>query len=371
MRNLPCFVLALTGLSLPVLAQANCSAGAGPATSIATLRPFAGTSLYGHPNYPNAPGATYTGFSFLFDLTLLVPCNLSQIDISLYDAGGLVDLGNGTTVTSPNQVGATANVDFFIIPATRWAGFEEIPSAWILLQSGTLTVGGHWGVHSPIVFNPPINLPEGLWAVALKIDMTTNGPNPGPLHPMLDPNVNGVPTNYADPVITWENIRFQRETWGIGAVVPAIHKQNLEIFYTPLAAYANWTSFGTGCVAPNVPVLGLDRRPVVGNTITFQTSGILPTTVLSATLMGFSPDPTGLDLTGFGLPGCSLYLQLASQITTSFSVVANGLATTSIFIPNDPMFSGIVLYAQAAPITPGFNAGFFASNAICVALGRH
>jgi hypothetical protein len=148
MRNLPVLVLALASLPLPVLAQANCSAGAGPATSIATQRPFLATHLYGHPNYPSAPGATYTGFSFLFDLNLLVAVDISQIDILLYDDGGLVSLGNGTTVTSPNQVGATANVEFYIIPATPWVGFETTPSAWGLLATGTLTVAnsgnGRW-----------------------------------------------------------------------------------------------------------------------------------------------------------------------------------------------------------------------------------
>jgi hypothetical protein len=364
MRSLP-LLFAFVGATAAVQAQANCSAGASPTRALATQTPFTGGSLYGHPNYPNPPGATYTGFSFLFDVTLPTPINVSSIDIDLYDAGGLVDLGNGTLVTSPNQVGATANVELFLLPAPAWSGGETTPSAWVLLGTGTLTVGiAH--AHSPIVFTTPASLPSGQWGIALKVDMTTNGPSPGPLHPML--NVVPPPASYSDGVLTITNLVFQRETW-TATIAPA-NTQNLEFHYVVPTGFAQWTSFGTACVSPNVPVLGLLSRPVIGTTVTFQTSNILAGTPLNFWLFGFAPDATGLELSSFGLPGCRLYLQLGSNIVLNVTTVTNGLATTSIAIPNDPSYSGIVLFAQAAPVTGGFNAGgFFASNAVCVALG--
>ena len=365
MRTLPVLV-ASAAATAAVLAQSNCSAGAGPATALATQTPFNGNSLYGHPNYPLPPGPTYTGFSFLWDLTLVAPIDVPQIDIDLYDSGGLVNLGNGSSTISPNQVGATTNVTLFLLPATTWLGNESNPSAWFTLGTGTLTVSTPHA-HSPAVFTPPLNLPSGQWAFACKVDQTTTGPNPGPLHPMLDPNTT-VPGIYTDPVLRWINVQFQRESW-TPTLASAAHTQNIEIHYTPTSGYANWTSYGTGCVAPNLPALTLTSRPVIGTTVTFQTANILAGTLFDFWLFGFAADANGLSLGAFGLPGCSLYLQLGSGITINVTAVSSGIATVQLPIPNDASYSGIVLYGQSAPATSGVNAGFFASNAVCVALG--
>ena len=365
MRHLPVFVVFVVSTAA-VLAQAGCSAGAGPATALATQTPFAGGSLYGHPNFPSAPGAGYTGFNFLFDLTSIVSIDIPQIDIDLYDAGGVVNLGNGTTTTVPNQLGATANVELYIHPAATSVGIEAMPSLWFLLGSGTLTVAGPHA-HSPIVFSPPLNLPPGLLGIALKVDQTTTGPSPGPLHPMVEPATT-VPGTYSDSVLTVVNVQFQRESW-TATLASATHTQNIELHYTPLSGYANWTSFGTGCVAPTPPIMVLGSRPVIGTTIDFQTGGILAGTLFNFWLFGFAPDPSGFDLGSFGLPGCNLYLQLNSPITTNMSGVSNGIATVPLPLPNNMSYNGLVLYGQSAPMTPGFNAGFFASNAVCVAIG--
>jgi len=361
MRFLPLFV-ALSAASSSLLAQANCSAGAGPPASLPTQNPFFGNSLYGHPNYPNAPGPTYTGFSFLLDLTTIAAIDITQIDFDFYDDGNLVQVNSTTTITSPNQVGATTTVEVYVIPATPWLGNETNQPAWLLWGTGTLTVA-NFHQHSPCVFTPPITLPAGQWAIALKIPPTTNGPNPGPLHPMLDPlTTPGV--NYVDPVLTIANLQFQREAW-TATVAPASHRQNLDFRYTPLAGYANWTSYGTGC-GSTVPLLALASRPVVGTTIDFRTTNVLPGSLFSFLLLGFTPDATGLGLGSFGMPGCNLYLQLGSPIVTNLAGVSNGMSSSQVPIPNDPSYSGIVLYGQSAPMA---GASFFASNAVCVAFG--
>lgn len=363
MRTLPMLAALTCAAALP--AQANCSAGAGPATTIATQNPFQGTSLYGHPNYPNPPGASYTGFSFVFDLDVATGIEISRIDLNLYDDGGLVTLGNGTTVTSPNQVGATAVVELYIFPGS-WAGLETTPTAWGLLGSGTLTVGRAQS-HSQAVFSQPLQFPAGQWGVVFKVDMPTTGPNPGPLHPMLNPTVTA-PNTYTGPGLVISNLQFQRETWA-ASLAPSSHLQNFELHYRPTSGYANWTSFGTGCVAPNSPVLGLTARPVVGTTVNFQTNNIAANTQFCFWLFGFSANANGLGLGSFGLPGCNLYLPLGSAIVINVTPVSGSVANAPLSIPNDPSYAGIVMYGQSAPNTPGQNAGFFASNAVCVALG--
>jgi len=367
MRILP-LIAAFGAAGTTLFAQANCSAGMSPPLTLATQNPFAGGSLYGHPGYPTPPGPTFPGFSFVFDLTPNVAIDISQIDLNLYDSGGLVDLGNGTTVTSPNQVGATATVTFYIFPGASWVGNEQNPTAWGPLGTGTLTVAPA-NTHSQIVFNPPINLPAGLWGVALQVPQTTNGPNPGPLHPMLDPTPT-LPATYADTVITVDHLQFQRESWTNLLASPS-HLQNLEFHYTASADFAQWTSFGTGCVAPNPPTLALAQRPVVGTTIDFQTTNIQPNTLFNFSLFGFTPSPNGTSLGSFGLPGCDLYLQLGSPMSITLSPVTAGAANSQMTTPNHPAFSGIVLFSQSAPMTPGANIGFYASNGVCVAFGLY
>ena len=53
-------LLALAAIAGVVHSQVNCSTGLGVLQAIATQNPFAGNNLYGHPNFPNPPGATYT-----------------------------------------------------------------------------------------------------------------------------------------------------------------------------------------------------------------------------------------------------------------------------------------------------------------------
>lgn len=363
MRSLP-FVAALVIPTAAAFAQANCSAGPGPITTIATQTPFAGNSLYGHPNFPSPPPAGYTGFNMLWDMTMTTSIDIDRIDLSLYDAGGAVNLGNGMQSTVPNQVGGTAPVTFYILPTQSWVGNEATQLGWAPIGTGTLTVGlPHQD--SAIVFNPPLSLPPGLFAVALQVDMTTTGPNPGPLHPMLDPSGTSTPS-YSDSVITLDRVAFDRESW-MGSVPSQTHIQNIEIHYAPTTGYANWTSYGAGCGgALNNPVLRLSARPVVGTTVDFQTVFIPAGAQFNIWMLSLTPDAAGMSLQSFGLPGCSLFLQFGSGIVTFGTGVTNSQATVSLSIPNDPSLSGLVLYAQSAPLTP---TGVVLSDAVCVALG--
>lgn len=365
MRSLPLFA-ALACTSLAALAQSTCSAGPGPATTIATRNPFAGSSLYGHPNYPNAPAATYTGFSYLFDAVMPAGIALTGIDLDLYDAGGLVSLGNNTTVTSPNQVGATTNVDLFLFPGPSWIGAETAPSQWSLMATGTLTVGQS-GVASPTVFSPAVLLPPGTWGIAVVVYQTTTGPNPGPLHPMLDP-ATLVPETYSQPGFDIVNLQFQRESW-TPTLAPPAHTQMLMFHYNALGGYSNWTAFGSGCGAVP-PALGLDARPVLGTTVNFQTTNMPAGSLFGFTMLSFFPSAAGTSLSPLGWPGCSLYLQLNHPIKTTLTGVSNGVASMPLAIPNTSSLSGISLSAQTAPLAPAAPGGLLFSNAVCVGIGQ-
>lgn len=362
MRILPIAVATL-GVTLPVVAQATCSPGAPLA--LATRTPFSGNSLYGHPNFPNPPGPAYTGFSFLFDLVLTTQIDVTRIDFDLYDAGGLVDLGNGQTVVMPNQVGNTTTVDFYILPLGPWAGNELTQAVWGLLGSGTLTVGQPHA-DSPCVFTPAITVPAGTWAICLAVNQVTTGPNAGPLHPMLDP-ATPAPTQFVDPIWTITNLTFQRESWTQTLASPT-HWQNLRFRYALSNGAANWTRFGLGC-GTTPPSLDLLTYPVIGTTANMETSQIQLGTLLNFWVFSFASNPSGTSLTPFGLPSCVLYLQPA-PVVTIITGVTGTTANFGLTIPNDPSYNGVVLFCQSAPATAGANqGGFLVSNAVCMSLG--
>ena len=115
-------------------------------------------------------------------------------------------------------------------------------------------------------------------------------------------------------------------------------------------------TFGLGCAGSNglVPRLSVTSMPALGGTLTLQLSD-LPNitslaffvTALSSTTWNGNPLP--VDLTSFGLNGCTGY--------TSVDVVdlvgsAGGTATASTSIPNNPALAGLVVFHQAMHVDP-------------------
>lgn len=363
MPRLP-IAAALLGAAAPVLAQANCSPGTP--TALATRTPFGGNSLYGHPNFPSPPGPAYTGFNFLFDLEVTGQVDISRIDFDLYDAGGAVDLGNGTIVNIPNQVGNTTTVNFYIIPLGPWAGNELTQGLWGQLGSGTLTVGQP---HADSICNfaTPISIPSGTWAVCLEVLQVATGTNAGPLHPMLDPATPS-PTQFVDSALRITNLQFQRESW-TQTLASATHWQNLEFHYSLSPGSATWSRFGSGC-GTTPPALSLQSRPLLGTTATLETSNIQSGTALDFWVLSFASNPSGLTLAPFGLPGCTLFLQ-AAPLVLQITGVSGTTSTLPLPIPNDPSYVGVTLFCQSAPATSGVNpGGFLVSNAVCMSLGN-
>lgn len=216
----------------------------------------------------------------------------------------------------------------------------------------------------------------------------------GAMHYDIDP---GNPTNPAFVTITWLGVEewvatrtppmplstFQIVMYQNGdveyiyqAVSTATAGNNILVGFTPgsetnppgLSAAMPFTA------GPQVmpPQLTLTTRPILGTSFTMQTANIRAGTLYSILAIGFVSNPTGLNLAPYGMPNCRLYLQLGFPITTTLNPVTAGISSNTTPIPNNPIFNGINAFAQAAPLTAGYNAaGIFASNAVCLFLGLY
>jgi hypothetical protein len=132
------------------------------------------------------------------------------------------------------------------------------------------------------------------------------------------------------------------------------------------SAGATFVPFGAGC-AGTLGVPGLTAatgsRPILGGNYTL-TVGNLPIGV-GFLVTGFSNTASGpfalpLDLTPFGMAGCSL---LVDALTNTVVAGPATSATWSITLPASPAFSGLELFHQAFAIDPPANVpGLTASN---------
>lgn len=114
-------------------------------------------------------------------------------------------------------------------------------------------------------------------------------------------------------------------------------------------------------------VLDTSAEPVIGTTVQWQLSGIMPSTGWGVLLRSLTQATPAIDLSTIGMPGC--YSHVIAPVTTLF--VAPG-ATQSLAetLPNANAFVGIDLIGQAVTYNPTLNTlGLVASNGIRLALG--
>jgi len=219
MRQLPRVMVVFLGLAIPAVAQ-NC-------TTPPAQRTFSNRDLFGSTNYSTL--ATY-----LFDLNAQRNIAISSMSTWMNDQGQ----------QTPNQVGATTQVDVYTCPTTRIGNESNGPtnpgSPWTLLGSGILTIAAN-PTESNVVFNPPLNLASGAYGVAVNVLTPTTGPNPGPVHCLsIFPNPGLI---VSDQFLTFSNEGIQGTPWsGVGAGA-----FNLRITYTPDAASAHYVVAGEGC----------------------------------------------------------------------------------------------------------------------------
>jgi hypothetical protein len=132
-------------------------------------------------------------------------------------------------------------------------------------------------------------------------------------------------------------------------------------------------SFGVGCGLPPLslaPVAG--SQPLLGQAflseITSVPAGEVPFLTLgfSNTTLGGMPLP--LDLTSYGMNGCSLYHDL---VYLGLPVTQAGSAWTNAFpVPGLPVLAGYEIYLQASTLAPGANLlGLITSNALGLRIG--
>ena len=137
-----------------------------------------------------------------------------------------------------------------------------------------------------------------------------------------------------------------------------------EIWNGTAAPLATLTTSGAGCVGSSGTAMEItavpSARPVLNSTMKVDISGnpvAMPVLVMIA---GVTPINPGLDLTGIGMPGCTLDLQI---LINEVVPAVQGEGQWSLAIPNDPIWLGFSIYHQAIGLDPAANAfGFITSN---------
>jgi hypothetical protein len=116
---------------------------------------------------------------------------------------------------------------------------------------------------------------------------------------------------------------------------------------------AGVTALGEACAGAfgNVPVLGCRRSPILGDAaFAVELHGAAPAAP-TGLLLGAAVFPGGLDLSGFGGPGCRLHVDAAIVLSATTGAGnaqrGEGAVNFALPIPADPSLAGAVLHAQA------------------------
>lgn len=137
---------------------------------------------------------------------------------------------------------------------------------------------------------------------------------------------------------------------------------------------ASYAPFGPGCPgSAGTPSLASSAGPRAGLTFVPTLTNLVPSMPIAILALGFSDTawqgaPLPLDMTLFGIPGCSL-LVAADRIDVIGA--QNGIAQQQLSIPPDPAFVGVFFYQQGFSFeVPGYNAfGGVLSNAARARIG--
>jgi hypothetical protein len=117
--------------------------------------------------------------------------------------------------------------------------------------------------------------------------------------------------------------------------------------------------------------LAASARPILGTTFDLVTTNIPATALFTGTVLSLVGFPGGVELSGFGMPGCCQYVDLALS-TTLGVLLTNPTITQPLSFPNDPSFTGLPLSAQAVSFVPGVNPlGGLTTNGVQLVLGTN
>jgi hypothetical protein len=221
--------------------------------------------------------------------------------------------------------------------------------------------GSQWQVQMPAHQPPPANLVDGVWDRARGRLVT------GPIAPAY---------------FSWE---WDGQDWRIVLQAPPSQgpmaydptRRQVVLYGSQFQAYANhgdtWlyntpapalcTRFGSGCAgSAGLPVLdhAEDVWPWLGDTFRTTVAPLAASSPLVVFATGLR-EAQPVDLTAFGMPGCSGLVTLVALD----SVLAAGAAQWSLVLPNRPVLQGLRLAQQAFALELGANAaGVVASNGI-------
>lgn len=119
---------------------------------------------------------------------------------------------------------------------------------------------------------------------------------------------------------------------------------------------ARASTYGDGCVGSTsvAPRMNLSGTPQIGQVVNLDLAQG-PANSAAFLLMGFGNGaPYPIDLAIYGLPGCFQYFTPISTLLTLTD--PSGASLYPFGVPNDPGFTGTLLYAQWACIDPPANA---------------
>jgi len=138
--------------------------------------------------------------------------------------------------------------------------------------------------------------------------------------------------------------------------------KGFEITTLPALTIAQVLISGTGCGG----LTQTSGRPVLGTTFDLTANGIPAGSTLGFEIIGLPSG--GIDLTGAGLTGCTLYV-LPILASLPFATGATSAATT-VTLPTDPSLLGGAIPVQAVVVAPGVNpAGIVLSNLATLVVG--
>ena len=109
--------------------------------------------------------------------------------------------------------------------------------------------------------------------------------------------------------------------------------------------------------------LAVAPAPVLGSVITYTTTNITASSILSALVVSFGGFDPGVSLTALGAPGCSQFVDLSLGNTSVYFGFPT--VTSLLTIPNNSSFAGMILYNQSIALDLSANAlGILASNGV-------
>lgn len=98
--------------------------------------------------------------------------------------------------------------------------------------------------------------------------------------------------------------------------------------------------------------LSSSPRPSLGANVSLDTTSIIAGSSVGVMVFGFNRIDPGIDLGGFGMPGCS---QFASLDSTQFFLIGGTSHSFPFAIPNAGGLAGLQLRTQSVVLVPGIN----------------